>query len=86
VKHLRVVGEVVLRRDERDPDRVPAPLRRLQHAEQPELERLGGAAREGRVEQLGLEIVARRVAVPERAGRRGQRDEHGENGEPMSSQ
>jgi hypothetical protein len=85
-EHRRVVGEVVLRRDERDLDRVAAPLGRLQDAEELELDGLRRPVGEGRVEQLGLEVVARRVAVREHAAGSGERDEHGDGGEQVPSQ
>lgn len=80
LEHRRLVGQVALAGEERDLDRVAAPLRRLQEPEQLELDRLGWAVGERGVERFGLEVVGHRVAVPHRAGRGGERKEHGDGG------
>jgi hypothetical protein len=74
-EHPGVVGEVLLGGDERDLDRVATLFRRLQEAEQVELDRLRRPVRERGVEPLGLEVMARRVAVRARDARPDKGDE-----------
>jgi hypothetical protein len=79
-KHRGVVRQISLIRNQGDLDRSAPPRGLLQEAEQTKLDRLGGAVGERRIEELGLEVVARRVAVPPRAAGGGEREEHGDDG------
>jgi predicted NBD/HSP70 family sugar kinase len=68
-QHLRRVGDVVRAPDERHLDRVPRVARRVQQAEQLELDRLRRRVGERGIERVRLEVVSRRIAVAVRGGR-----------------
>jgi hypothetical protein len=79
-EHRGVVREISLIRNQGDLDRSAPPRGLLQEAEQTKLDRLGGAVGERRIEELGLQVVACRVAVPPRDAGGGEREEHGDDG------
>ena len=83
--HLQVVDQVLHAGDERDLDRIAAALRRLEEAEQLELNLHRRLARERRIQRVGLQIVAGGIPVRRRAARGRDRDDHGRQQQPTEA-